>query len=128
MPTTRTVLFCLFIPSRICKYYTIVPTRYYSTPQYHAKISILFRVYPWDFFPKTSSSGRDNKDVARNRTIPPPTRNRTNAKIKLSANTAQYRNQIFTLLRVFPLKFLKPPRPAQPLRRQPLFPVRKATA
>ena len=28
-----------------------------------------------------------------------------NAKIKLFAKTAQYRNQIFTLLRVFPLKF-----------------------
>ena len=29
-----------------------------------------------------------------------------NAKIKLFAKTAQYRTQIFTLLRVFPLKFL----------------------
>ena len=34
-----------------------------------------------------------------------PSRNRTNAKIKLSAKTTQYRNQISTLLGVSPRKF-----------------------
>jgi hypothetical protein len=34
MPTTRTVLRCLCIPSRICKYYTTVPKRpHYSSPK-----------------------------------------------------------------------------------------------
>ena len=51
-------------------------------------------------------TGRSRVPVARKRIIPTTTRNRTNAKIKLFAKTAQYRNQIFTLLRVFPLKFL----------------------
>ena len=38
-----------------------------------------------------------------------PSRNRTNAKIKLFAKTAQYRNQISTLLGVSPLIFYPPP-------------------
>ena len=36
-----------------------------------------------------------------------PIRNRTNAKIKPFTKTAQYRNQISTLLGVSPLSFLK---------------------
>jgi len=36
---------------------------------------------------------------------PSPTRNRTNAKAQLSAKTAQYRNQISTLLGASPLSF-----------------------
>ena len=35
----------------------------------------------------------------------PPIRNRTNAKINPSAKTAQYRNQISTLLGASPLNF-----------------------
>ena len=42
-----------------------------------------------------------------------PTRNRRNAKIKLSAKTAQYRNQISTLLGVPPLKFQMFRQPAE---------------
>ena len=48
-----------------------------------------------------AKSGRGNVPVARKRII--PTRNRTNAKIKLSAKIAQYRNQISTLLGASPL-------------------------
>ena len=48
-----------------------------------------------------AKSGRGNAPVARKRII--PTRNRTNAKIKLSAKTAQNRNYISTLLGVPPL-------------------------
>ena len=44
--------------------------------------------------------GRGSVPAARK-----PTRNRTNAKINPSAKTAQYRNQISTLLGVPPLKF-----------------------
>ena len=53
--------------------------------------------------PNHTTLGRGSVPAARNRTI--PTRNHTNAKIKLSAKIAQYRNQISTLLGVPPLKF-----------------------
>ena len=71
---------------------------------------------------KITPSGRGNVPVARNLNPPTqstshlggatsslpatPTRNRTNAKIKLSAKTARCRNQISSLLGVPPLKFL----------------------
>ena len=56
---------------------------------------------------KPHQPGRGSVPVARKRIARNPNRNRTNAKIKLSAKIAQYRNQISTLLGASPLKFRK---------------------
>ena len=71
---------------------------------------MLFSKPPLDAFqcaftPKYSQPGGAASPLPASALPQPHPKTAENTKIKLFAKTAQYRNQIFTLQRVFPLKF-----------------------